>query len=53
MIGYVFRRRYGRKLPAGYVFTKRHSRVRAELIRKAARYRQLMKERDANAETPR
>jgi hypothetical protein len=53
MIGYVFRKRYGRKLPAGYVFTKRHSRARAVLIPKAARYPWLMKERATNAETQR
>jgi hypothetical protein len=37
MIGYIFRKRYGRKLLAGHVFRKRHAAARRVLIGKAAR----------------
>lgn len=39
MYGHVFRRRYGKRLPSGYVFMKKHSRAHAELLRRAAKLR--------------
>jgi hypothetical protein len=53
VIGYVHRRKYGKRLPPGFMFRKRHTAARQALIRKAGRYRRRWKQRATNAEGPR
>jgi hypothetical protein len=50
VIGYVHRRKYGKRLAPGFVFRKRHIAPRQMPIRK---YRRLREERATNAETQR
>jgi hypothetical protein len=46
----VHRRKYGKRLPPGFVFRKRHTAARQALIRK---HRRLIKERATKAEAQR